>query len=91
MPVHAVGCPRFVEDAEASVRVFLQRDWLEVRRVHAMANAAEMVKRQSARDRADQLFIGESVGESTDPLSELELSIPATVQLPTPEPARIGP
>lgn len=90
VPPWAMGCGHVTGRGRVpSQHVLSHRYCLQVPRVHASNNPAEMVDREPLTDWADSEFVGDPVGVGGCHATP-ELSVAGPVQSPLPEPAFVG-
>lgn len=70
--------------------VHLRRDRLQVTRIYATADAAQVVNLKPLRDRPDKVLIGPSVRGDVQAFPNLEPSVPITASPRQPQPTGVG-
>lgn len=89
VPMHTFALQRLSGPRPRGAHQILsQRHWVEVVRVDAMADAAQVIQREAVGNRPDLQLIRESVGE---PLAALDVEVPvASSDAASPQPTLAG-
>lgn len=73
--------------SNATSYIFLWRHWFQMAWIHATAYAAQMIKFQPWRDRANEEFVTNSVGRSHGSIADMDTCVSPRVTRSHPNPA----